>query len=63
MENILRELEELRIKYHQSEESRHKLEDMNSSLEAEYYKLTEQIAALQKLVAKYEELYRLNKHR
>ena len=36
---------------------------MNSSLEAEYYKLTEQIAALQKLVAKYEEDYRLNKHR
>ena len=29
MENILRELEELRIKYHQSEESRHKLEDMD----------------------------------
>ena len=49
MENILRELEELRIKYHQSEELRHKL--------------TEQIAALQKLVAKYEEDYRLNKHR
>ena len=63
MENILRELEELRIKYHQSEESRHTLEDKNTNLKAERLKLTEQNAVLQKLVAHYEELYRLNKHR
>jgi len=49
MENVIRELEELKTKYEESETERRKLEEKNSELA--------------KLVAYYEECFRLNRHR
>jgi len=77
MENLIYELEKLKIKYGKSEADRHelkkknselegknlKLEGKNSELEDMNLKLENKNSELVKLVAYYEECFRLNRHR
>jgi len=70
MENLIYELEKLKIKYGKSEADRHELkkknselEDKNSELEDMNLKLENKNSELVKLVAYYEECFRLNRHR
>lgn len=60
MENIIRELKD---KLHQSETERQNLESQNRQIESERKVLEDKNAELMKLVAYYEERFRLSQHR
>ena len=63
MENLICELEKLKIKYGKSEADRHELKKKNSELEDKNSELASKNSELAKLVAYYEECFRLNRHK